>query len=27
MTLVDTNLLIYATFVDTAEHQPVRAWL
>ncbi len=27
MTLVDTNLLIYATFVDTAEHERAREWL
>ena len=27
MTLVDTNLLVYATFVDSPEHQRARAWL
>lgn len=27
MTLVDTNVLIYATFVETAEHERARAWL
>lgn len=27
MTLVDTNLLIYATFADVAEHGRTRAWL
>lgn len=27
MTLVDTNLLIYATFVDAPEHERARAWL
>lgn len=27
MTLVDTNLLIYATFRDAPEHQQARAWL
>ena len=27
MTLVDTNLLIYATFVDAPEHARARAWL
>jgi uncharacterized protein len=27
MTLVDTNLLIYATFVDAPEHPRARAWL
>ncbi len=27
MTLVDTNLLIYATFTDTPEHDRTRAWL
>ena len=27
MTLVDTNLLIYATFVDTPEHERAHAWL
>ena len=27
MTLVDTNLLIYATFRDTPEHERARAWL
>ena len=27
MTLVDTNLLIYATFVDAPEHDRARAWL
>ena len=25
--LVDTNLLIYATFEDAPEHRRVRAWL
>ncbi|MFN2464648.1 MAG: TA system VapC family ribonuclease toxin [Candidatus Dormibacteria bacterium] len=27
MTLVDTNLLIYATFEDVPEHRRARAWL
>jgi uncharacterized protein len=27
LTLVDTNLLIYATFVDAPEHEGARAWL
>jgi toxin-antitoxin system PIN domain toxin len=27
VTLVDTNLLIYATFADAPEHERVRAWL
>lgn len=27
MTLVDTNLLIYATFADAPEHDRARAWL
>lgn len=27
MTLVDTNLLVYATFVDAPEHPRARAWL
>ena len=27
MTLVDTNLLIYATFADAPEHDGARAWL
>jgi toxin-antitoxin system PIN domain toxin len=27
VTLVDTNLLIYATFVDAPEHARARAWL
>ena len=27
MTLVDTNVLIYATFVDAPEHARVRIWL
>ena len=27
MTLVDTNLLIYATFADVPEHEVARAWL
>ena len=27
MTLVDTNLLIYATFRDAPEHRQARAWL
>lgn len=27
MTLVDTNLLLYATFEDAPEHEPARAWL
>jgi uncharacterized protein len=27
MTLVDTNLLIYATFAETPEHERARAWL
>ena len=27
MTLVDTNLLIYATFEETPEHESTRAWL
>lgn len=27
MTLVDTNLLIYATFADAPEHTRTRAWL
>src|SRR5204862_2984972 len=27
MTLVDTNLLIYATFRDAREHQQARTWL
>lgn len=27
MTLVDTNLLIYATFTEAPEHQPTRTWL
>jgi len=27
VTLVDTNLLIYATFADTPEHQHAREWL
>lgn len=27
MTLVDTNLLVYATFADTQEHDRTRAWL
>ncbi len=26
MTLVDTNLLVYATFADAPEHPPARAW-
>lgn len=26
MTLVDTNILIYATFVDAPEHVPAREW-
>jgi toxin-antitoxin system PIN domain toxin len=26
MTLVDTNVLIYATFVDAPEHERARAW-
>jgi hypothetical protein len=25
--LVDTNLLVYATFVDAPEHEPARRWL
>ena len=27
MTLVDTNLLVYATFTDAPEHEPAREWL
>lgn len=27
MTLVDTNLLIYATFADAPEHEDARGWL
>jgi toxin-antitoxin system PIN domain toxin len=27
MTLVDTNLLVYATFVDAPEHERARRWL
>ena len=27
MTLVDTNLLLYATFADAPEHDRARAWL
>jgi uncharacterized protein len=27
MTLVDTNLLVYATFADAPEHRDARAWL
>ena len=27
MTLVDTNMLIYATFADAPEHAEARAWL
>ena len=27
MTLVDTNLLVYATFADAPEHDRARAWL
>ncbi len=27
MTLVDTNLLVYATFADAPEHESVRSWL
>lgn len=27
MTLVDTNLLVYATFEDAPEHERARAWL
>lgn len=27
MTLVDTNLLVYATFEDAVEHEAARAWL
>lgn len=27
MTLVDTNLLVYATFADAPEHDAARAWL
>ena len=27
MTLVDTNLLVYATFADAPEHDSVRGWL
>ena len=27
MTLVDTNLLVYATFADAPEHSRARAWL
>lgn len=27
MTLIDTNLLVYATFVDAPEHPLARAWL
>lgn len=27
MTLVDTNLLIYATFADAEEHERARTWL
>lgn len=27
MTLVDTNLLLYATFAGAAEHRKARAWL
>lgn len=27
MTLVDTNLLVYATFADAPEHERARAWL
>ncbi|MBA2332922.1 MAG: PIN domain-containing protein [Actinobacteria bacterium] len=27
MTLIDTNLLVYATFADTPEHDRVRGWL
>lgn len=27
MTLVDTNLLLYATFADAPEHERARAWL
>ena len=27
MTLVDTNLLLYATFADAPEHERARRWL
>lgn len=27
MTLIDTNLLVYATFADTPEHADARSWL
>jgi toxin-antitoxin system PIN domain toxin len=27
VTLVDTNVLIYATFADAPEHEPARTWL
>lgn len=27
MILVDTNLLLYAAFVDAPEHRPARSWL
>ena len=27
MTLLDTNILVYATFVDAPEHRRARAWL
>jgi toxin-antitoxin system PIN domain toxin len=27
LTLVDTNLLVYATFADAPEHERARAWL
>jgi len=27
VTLVDTNLLVYATFVDAPEHERARSWL
>ena len=27
MTLVDTNLLVYATFADAPEHERARSWL
>lgn len=27
MTLIDTNLLVYATFADAPEHDRVRGWL
>jgi predicted nucleic acid-binding protein len=27
MTLVDTNLLIYATFIEAPEHHQARTWL